>query len=33
MVFKNIILKVSVYLKSSLLENLYPDHKFLKSVT
>ena len=31
--FKKIVLKVSVYPKSSILENLYSDHKFLRSVT
>ena len=31
--FKKLFLKISVYVKSSLLEILYPDHKFLRSVT
>ena len=30
--FKKTVLKVSVYSKRSLLETLYPDHKFLRSV-
>ena len=31
--FKKTALKASVYPKSSLLENLYPDHKFVRRVT